>query len=145
MQDIILKESKEILDLEKKLDQTTKLADKSVIISKSEGQIRASLETKKTSILVDPHNNNERDYMHSRRSGLNQVHCKLAKKNNIAIGISFASIKNSKNIPLTLGKIAQNLRLCKKYKVPIILASFATKKEEVVDLNNFKGLIKSLE
>ena len=147
MQDLILKDTKDILEIEEKLGQTPKKVsfNKEIVISQSEAQVRSALESRKTQILVDPHNNLEKDYMHSRRSGLDQVCCKLAKKNKISIVISYSSIKNSKDRPLTLGKIAQNLRLCKKYKVPIILASFASKKEEVIDLNNFKSLIKSLE
>jgi RNase P/RNase MRP subunit p30 len=157
MEDLVLNDEEEIVLLNKKLGNTSVKVEvlkeikqirnqkPIIILAHSEGIIKAAAENRRVNILLDPHNNQNQDYMHSRNSGLDQAICGLMKKHKIAMGISFASIVNTKNRPLILGKLSQNLRLCKKYNIPIILASFATKKEELVSESNFKALIRSLE
>jgi len=82
----------------------------------------------------------QKDKMHYRNSGLNQVLCNLAKENNIQIGFSFSTILNSKNRVQLLGRIAQNLKLCKKYKLQTIIASFAQNPSEMRNLDDLKAL-----
>jgi len=76
-------------------------------------------------ILFDLELSPKTDPLHFRLSGLNQVLCNLAHKNKVAIAFSFSSILNSKNKPQLLGRIIQNIKLCRKYKVKTIFASFA--------------------
>jgi len=76
-------------------------------------------------ILFDLELSPKKDPLHFRLSGLNQVLCNLAQKNNTAIGFSFSSMLNYKNKPQLLGRIIQNIKLCRKYKVKTIFASFA--------------------
>lgn len=66
-----------------------------------------------------------KDKIHYRVSGLNQVLCNLAYKREITIGFSLNSILNSKNKPLILGRTMQNIRLCRKYKLRMVFASFS--------------------
>jgi len=68
------------------------------------------------------------DPTHFRNSGLNQVLCKLANKNNIHIGFSLDEILKSKNQSLLIGRIKQNIKLCRKYKVKMVFASLAKDK-----------------
>ncbi len=68
----------------------------------------------------------KKDYIHSRRSGLNQVLCKFAAKNNVVVAISFSSVLNSKNRAQLLGRMMQNIRMCSKYRVSTAIASFAS-------------------
>ncbi len=92
---------------------------------------RAAVENKKTDILLSPELGRERDFIHFRNSGLNQVLCKLAKKNEIAIGFSFNYLLNSKSKELVLGKMRQNVVLCRKYKIKTVLGSFASREIEI--------------
>jgi RNase P/RNase MRP subunit p30 len=67
-----------------------------------------------------------KDYLHQRASGLNHIMCELAKKNNIVIGFSYSQLLNNEdNMPTILGRMAQNIKLCQKYKVKTIIGSFA--------------------
>lgn len=88
---------------------------------------REVLSNKKVDILLSPHHGVVRDFLHYRNSGLNDVLCKLAKKNSVAIGFSFSEVLNSQGInrSLMLGRMMQNVRFCRKFKVPMVLASFA--------------------
>ena len=67
------------------------------------------------------------DSMHSRQSGFNHILAELAHKNNHTICLSHCSLLNSgaENFSIVLGRMMQNVRLCRKYKVRMKLASFA--------------------
>ena len=94
---------------------------------------RLAVETRKVDVLLSPEKNNKRDFMFFRNSGLNQVLCKLAVKNHISIGFNFSDILNSngKERSKLLGRMTQNVRLCKKYKVKMEFSSFAKNKFEL--------------
>lgn len=92
---------------------------------------RLSVENRKVDVLLSPEKDKSKDFMFSRNSGLNQVLCKLAAKNRVSIGFNFSDILNSKEKHKILGRMAQNVKLCKKYKVKIIFSSFAKSKYEL--------------
>jgi len=99
-----------------------------------EGNYKTNLEilkNKKVNVLLSPEKGIKKDHLHYRNSGLNQVSCKLAAKNKIAIGVSFREILESKDREKLIGRIMQNVKLCKKYKVKIIMGSFAKDKYEL--------------
>lgn len=75
---------------------------------------------------------------------INHVLCKLAKKNNIAFALSFSNILKNENKAKLLSKIKRSLMLCKKYKVDVIFASFASNPFEMrnyYDLRSFFDII----
>ncbi len=92
---------------------------------------RKIVEDKNTDIFLSPEKTRAKDFMHYRDSGLNQVLCGLAKKNNIAIGFNFNDVLHSQNRPLLMGKMMQNIRLCRKYKVKMIIISGAQNPHEL--------------
>ena len=124
--DLIL--AKNISDLRKKTDSQKGL----VIVRGGNDEInRTALENKRTDILLGPEFNREKDFIHFRNSGLNQVLCGLAKKNEIAIGFSFNDLLNCKNRAQAIGRMMQNIFLCRKFKLKIVLGCFALKENEV--------------
>lgn len=98
-----------------------------IVVSKDYDTDRKLVERKKVKILVDVHANNSRDNLHYRSSGLNQVICKLMNKDNVALGISLESVKDG----VILGRVKQNIKLCRKYKVKMKFFSFAKSKYEM--------------
>lgn len=108
--------------------------DKAIIILGSNDDVnRAALESKQVDVLLSPEHVRKYDFTHYRNSGLNQVLCKIAAKNNKTIGINFNEIKKakakaeSKEKALKLGRIMQNIKLCLKYNVKMLLASFSAR------------------
>ena len=97
-------------------------------VVKCSEQDRPVLERGSADILFGVESSQPKDFMHQRGSGLNHVLCALAKKNDVAIGFSFASIleKIGSQRAQLLGRMMQNIRLCRKYKVKTVIASFAT-------------------
>ncbi len=97
-----------------------------LILVKSSDKDRFSLEKAKPDILFGL-GNKGRDTMHYRSSGLNQVMCRLAKENNVCIGFDFGSLIEATDIKraVLIGRMKQNTRFCRKYKVKTVIASFA--------------------
>ena len=98
---------------------------------------RLALSSRYVDILLDPHVGQRKDFMHQRNSGLNHVLCALAKENNVAIGFSFSSILRATQREKVLGRIMQNILLCRKYKISMVIGSFAKNSWE---LRNEKDL-----
>lgn len=92
---------------------------------------RKDFESKKTNMVFDLEIKFGKDKHHYRSSGLNQVLCGLAKEKDITIGFNFQVLLTSKKRDQVLGRMFQNIMLCKKYKNKILIASFAKKPNEL--------------
>lgn len=110
------------------------------VITQSTEKDQHTLEKLRPSLIYNLESSERRDKFHYKLSGLNQVLCNLAHKNNIIIGFSFSTLLNSKKRQVLLGRIIQNLKLCKKYKVKTLLASFAKKPFEMRSEKDLKSL-----
>jgi RNase P/RNase MRP subunit p30 len=118
--------------------------DKFVIVKGGNDKVnRLAVSSRKVDILLDPHVGYRKDFMHNRNSGLNQVLCKLARDNNVAIGFSFSNILHSKDYR-EFGRIMQNIKLCRKYKIKMIVGNFAKSKLDVRELSDVYSLFKVL-
>ncbi len=110
-----------------------------VILGGDDEMNRIALEDKRVSILLSPEIKRKKDSMHSRNSGLNHVLCSLASKNDVAIAINYSEFKKmkGKEAAQRLGRMMQNVELCRKYNAPMILASFGNKPVSIYDLRSF--------
>src|SRR3989344_4208076 len=93
--------------------------EKIIIFSSNDDELnRKILEKEKINILLI--NLAERkDFQKQRNSGFNQVLAKLAKKQNVTIGINFDEIIESipDEKPKILARIMQNIMLCNKNRL----------------------------
>src|SRR3989344_3913709 len=105
-----------------------------IISYKDDVHARMFIEQKKVDILLNPHLSSGKDPMHSKNSGLNQVLCELARKQDVAIGITLDTCTT----PQALGRIFQNLVLCRKYNVQLFLFTYA---KDAYELRNPKDLL----
>ncbi len=83
---------------------------------------RKAVENNSLRVLLNPHLTTAKDSFHFRNSGLDQVICKAMQKNDIALGFSLDKINNY----VEIGRIMQNIRLCRKYKVKMLFFTFAS-------------------
>ena len=122
---IATKKTKEMEEMAKKLGLTLyslqDLKNFKIVDATNDELIRTNLEKKHIDILLNPHQGREKDHLHFRNSGLNHVLCALANKNNISIATSLDQCYTA----LDLGKIMQNIMLCRKYKLPFLFLSLA--------------------
>ncbi len=96
-----------------------------IIFSSDDDELnRKVLEKEKIDILLLSQRG-RKDYQKQRNSGLNQVMAKIAKKNNVTIGINLDEIVESKNKEKAdiLSRIKQNVMLCKKNKLNMTFLS----------------------
>lgn len=115
--------------------QQLKKENKEVIVQAQDDAFnRKILENKDVDILLNPELHDRKDFLKQRDSGLNEFLCKLAKKNNIKIGIDLDTIKklNKKQKAIILARIIQNIKLCKRTKTPIILFPKKHKKQDIL-------------
>ena len=117
------------------------------VITRASGQDQRIIENLRPSLIFDLEAIANHDPFHFRASGLNQVLCKAAAKNNVIVGFSFSTILNSIKLrrAVILGRIMQNIRLCRKYNVKTALLSFAKKPYELRAKNNLNSLKNVLE
>ncbi len=125
---------------------TTKEFDNGIkiVIAKDDEFNRKILESRKADVLIFSNLFEKKDKLKQRDSGLNHVLCKIAKDNDVAIGIDFREFEKSEKLggfesSSYLAKIMQNIKLCKKYKVKIIMVNI--KRKNKID---FIGFLLSL-
>ena len=109
---------------------------KTIIFSGNDELNRKILEKEKINILLI-NQRARKDFQKQRDSGFNQVLAKIAKKNNIVIGINLDEIINakSKRKAEILARIKQNIKLCNKNKLKM---KFITQKQR--DIYDLKAL-----
>jgi hypothetical protein len=107
---------------------------------------RNLIESKKASLIYEFEQDIRKDPTHFRSSGMNHIIANLMKEKKVAYGLSFNQILSaSKEDKAKLfGRILQNLSLCKKYKVSIIVGSFARSPNEMRDSKDLVAFAKTL-
>ena len=127
---------------EKARNEIRKNLDKNVIFSSDDDNLnRKILEKEKIDIfmllLAD-----RKDFQKQRNSGFNHVLAKIAKKNNIIIGINLDEIINSnlKEKAKVLARVRQNIKLCNKNKLKMRFVFSDKNKRDIHDLKAL-GLI----
>ncbi len=133
------------VSLSKLRDEILKEKNKVVVEGGDEQINRKSVENKKVDVLLSPEINKKKDSFHYRKSGLNQVLCKLAKENDVAIGFDFSKLLNSKEKSKILGRMMFNYKICKKYKVKMVFSSFAKNKFELRNEDSLRVFERILE
>lgn len=110
------------IDNIKDLTKARKVADLIV----TENTERIMFEKKQADVIFNIENSELSDPLHYRESGLNQVLAKLAFNKKIKLGFSFKNILDGKDRIKKLGRIVQNVKIIRKYKNEIMIASFAS-------------------
>jgi ribonuclease P/MRP protein subunit RPP1 len=88
---------------------------------------RAALEDKRVDLLLNPEIERTRDFSDWRNSGLNDVLCRFAAQNKVSIGIDLSTFPSEKfSLAERLGRIMQNIKLCRKFKAKMIVFSSET-------------------
>lgn len=100
------------------------------IIECSETNLRQAVEQNKADIILVAEQGMQ-DSMHYRKTALDHIVCGLAGKKGIAFAFSFSYILNARNRAVVIGRIMQSIRLCRKHRVRMVFASFASDKWEM--------------
>jgi len=114
----MLIETKNINEARKQIEKAFKEKKKVIVKAQNPEFKRKILEDKKVSVLLSPELAGEirKEKLKERDSGLNEVLCRIAAKNKIAIGIDIKEILKTKEKEraILLSRVMQNIKLCKK-------------------------------
>jgi len=129
---------------EKQIQKAKK--DVSIVFVKSTGNDRWVFEKSQADVIYGLEAAQRKDFIHHRASGLNQVLCKIASVKGKKIGFDFSTVLNSKGMlrAQIIGRMMQNVKFCRKYKVKTVLESFAKNPYEMrapKDLEAFGKII----
>ncbi len=140
--DSCLIKAENVEKLRKFIDKASNFFSKIIVLGTSDKINRTVLEHKKTWALLNPEQAHEsdRDYDSYRNSGLNHILCKIASDNKKIILISLDELRNTKQ----LGRVIQNLRLCKKYKTPVFSINLNEDKSDLKTLFEIKEIERVL-
>jgi RNase P/RNase MRP subunit p30 len=107
---------------------------------------RRMIEKTKIDYLVSPERGDRKDTLKQRDSGFNHVLAKQAKANKISLVIDLTSINalKGKAKALRLGRVMQNIRICRKANCKIKVASLAENKKQLVNEKERKAFGFSL-
>ncbi len=135
----------QILITETNFDKVRKLIkenqDKKIIFYSDDDELnRKILEKEKIDILL-LNQKGRRDFQKQRNSGFNHIMAKLAKKNDVVIGINLDEIIKSseKEKAVILARIRQNVRICSKNRLKMKFI-YKNQKRNIFDLKSL-GLI----
>jgi ribonuclease P/MRP protein subunit RPP1 len=124
---------------EKARNEIKKHKGKTVVFSSNDDELNRKILEKEQINVFLPQLIGRKDYQKQRNSGLDSVMAKLAKKNNIIVGINLTEVLNSRGKEKSeiLARIRQNVNLCKKNKVKMM---FVGNQKDTYDLKAF-GLV----
>ncbi|MBI4158903.1 hypothetical protein HY500_01440 [Candidatus Woesearchaeota archaeon] len=99
--------------------------------------LRAAINDRKVRMILNVENSAHKDFMHARNSGLNQVICKILKERDVIVGFSFDGVYSKEGMEraIFLGRMMQNAKMCRKFKVKTAVVDFKGRDEK--DLNSF--------
>lgn len=103
---------------------------------------RDLVECKSVTHILEPERQPRSDFIHHRNSGMNQVLLKLCKGHGKALVTTLAILQREPHV--ILGRMMQNARWCRKYKVPYHITSGARTLWEQRDADGLKALGREL-
>lgn len=128
MEQIILKEK----NFNRLKDLVNKNKEKKLIFFSEDDDLnRKVLEKLKIDLLVIKLEG-RKDFSKQRNSGFNEVMARIAKKNNVKIGIFLDELIFSKEKERIISRVKQNVNLCKKKEIQIEFFSIEEKRNELL-------------
>ncbi len=111
--------------LELGFEKVYQLSELRAVAATREEILKNALQSRKIDFVYNLEKNAKNDKMNRRASGLNQVYCKIMHDKGVAVAFNFNLVLNAEDEGLILGRMMQNVKFCRKYKVRMIIASFA--------------------
>jgi RNase P/RNase MRP subunit p30 len=120
-------------EVRKKIEKAFKNSERVIVYAGADEFNRKILEDKRVDYLIDVFGSGK-DRLRQRDSGLNQVLCKLAKSNGISIGFDISKlVKGDEFVSAkVISRLRQNIRLCRKYKVHMVLVNLGKRNKKDV-------------
>ena len=111
------------------------------------GNLKKILFSKRAAVVFNSEYLFEEDDLHFRRGGLDEQLLSKAREKKIGIGFSFSdfiNIRDSRIRAKVLGRMQQNVRLCRKYKLKMAAASLAMNRWEMRHANDLFAFARAI-
>lgn len=143
--DIVLKVSPELSVMASRLGFEVVQASKVKVVRAGEN-LRSVLEKGDVCGVYNVELLEHHDSFHYRRSGLNHILCDIMARKNIALVFCLRTLLeySGRDRAILFGRVTQNIRLCRKYKVPMRCGSFAEIPEQLRSLHDMEALLRVL-
>ena len=121
MESIIISEP----TFEKARKQILENKDKKIVFTSDDDELNRKIIEKIPVNILLINQAGRKDFQKQRNSGFNQILAKIAKKNNITLGINLDEIIESKEKTKAqiLARVQQNIKLCNKNKLQMAFVS----------------------
>ncbi|MGM5485469.1 MAG: hypothetical protein ACQEP1_06385 [Nanobdellota archaeon] len=129
------KESEEVTRREKELGNEFVTSEKMTIL---ENPSRSKL-GRDVDVVYGLEGSDKPDFVHHRNSGMNQVLAKIFSDKDIMVGFSFSLVLNSRKPDVILGRMRQNVMLCRKYDVKMVFGNFASEVDDLRSMDDLKS------
>ncbi len=131
-------------ELLKKIKEVKKKNLFVVVKPKTEDLLRFVLEKTSADLVFGQELINQKDSVHFRRGGLDQITCKIARDKGKIIGFSFRDIleANGEERSKILGRMILNIKLCRKYKVKVFFGNFSENELEMRGKQDLEALFE---
>jgi RNase P/RNase MRP subunit p30 len=113
-----------------------------IVIAKASENSRDVIARYMPNVAYDLELSAQKDFAKARNSGLDKAICQFANKNSVLVAVSFSNILNSS--AQLIGRVKQNIKLCKKYKVKTMIGSFAKEPYAMRSPHELKAVLLSL-
>lgn len=120
-----------LAEARKQIEKAKKEGKEVIVLAQDPEFNRKILENRNVDIFLSPESHKRKDSLKERDSGLNEILCRIAVKNNIKIGVNIEELKNKdkKEKAILLARIKQNIMLCKKTGAELIVLGNYDKKD----------------
>lgn len=115
-----------------------------LVIVKSSEDDRHALESLPIDGIFSLEEGHKKDFLHHRASGLNHIFCSIAAQQRKLIVFNFSSLLYSRKKDVLMGRITQNVRLCRKYNTEMSIMSFAASPYDMRSPHDLLSLYKTL-
>jgi len=121
-------------EVRKQIQKLKKEGKKVVVQAQNDEFNRKIFENLDVDMIVGLEMHERRDRMKQRDSGLNEIHCKLAVKNKIRIGIDLKKMSrfDKAEKARVLARVMQNIKLCKRTGARIVALN--SSKQDIASL-----------
>jgi RNase P/RNase MRP subunit p30 len=131
-------ESKNLNEVRKEIVKLKDAGEVVVVRAQDDDFNRKMFENKDVDVVFGLEMHGRRDYMKQRDSGLNEVLCKLARKNGIKIEVDLKGIVKLSVVEKArvLARVRQNIKLCRRVGVDILVGGVGK-----VERRSFLGIL----
>ncbi len=113
-------------------------------IADASGESREIIARYQPDLVYNLEMSQQKDFGKFRNSGLDKATVQFAKSNNVIAAVSFSVILKSEDPSQVIGRAVQNMVLCRKYKVKLAIASFATTPIEMRSPHDLKSFLLAM-